>query len=236
LNVVESILPVNTFTSRAKDYIISQSTPEGGSLSLLDIIRPEFSPSLLCLLCTLPGFLGNRTKRYNGAEEYESGESVAAEMTMGCLAVFVHLGAYAVLAYSLFPRYFQFAQVFQQRPGLMIAGMAVAVAGIGLACWARVVLAGNWVGGPYLRSEHQLVTAGPYRRIRHPIYSGFAVFHIGVLVATGNVLPLVSDGIFRAMLLRQALAEERLLIGRFGETYLEYRRRTGRFLPKLRKG
>jgi protein-S-isoprenylcysteine O-methyltransferase Ste14 len=169
---------------------------------LFAFIRPEFTPSLLFLLALLPAHVGKLREKYNGKVGKGTGESEVTTVVLGCITLFVvYVGAPATLAYSLFPRYFRFGQLFQQRPEMIVIGTVLAFAGIALTCWARLVLAGNWVGGPFLRDEHKLVTTGPYRWVRHPMYSGFAVFHIGVLVATGSIVPLIGDGLFRAILL-----------------------------------
>ena len=53
-----------------------------------------------------------------------------------------------------------------------LLGDAMALAGLAVMLWARVTLGRNWSGGVVLKEDHQLVTGGPYRFVRHPIYSG----------------------------------------------------------------
>ena len=52
------------------------------------------------------------------------------------------------------------------------AGMILSVAGLGFAIWARVVIGRNWSGTITLKEDHQLIERGPYRLVRHPIYTG----------------------------------------------------------------
>ena len=84
------------------------------------------------------------------------------------------------------------------------------------------------------RSDATLVTTGPYRYIRHPLYSFATLCLLGIGMAIDNgafiVLPL---GAFTLMVIRVP-REEALLVEKFGDAYREYRSRTGRFLPRLR--
>ena len=67
------------------------------------------------------------------------------------------------------------------------AGLALCLAGFLFAIWARAYLGGNWGIPMSLRREHELVTRGPYARVRHPIYSGLLLAGLGtVLARTGD--------------------------------------------------
>ena len=202
---------------------------------LFALIVPRFTPALLFLLIIAPGLLGKLRPAHNGKPGDDPGESDGIALLWGCLIMVISIGVTGSVLYALFPQYFQFGQIMPQRPAAVAVGAAIAVAGMALTCWARYVIGANWVGGPFLRERHELVTRGPYHLVRHPMYVGFAVFHIGILMATGNIVPIIGDGIFRLLLLRQSLSEERLLAERFGDDYTAYIRSTGRFLPRLRR-
>jgi len=115
-------------------------------------------------------------------------------------------------------------------------GIVVWLAGGGLAILAQRRL------GRFTRPEievvadHQLITSGPYRWIRHPLYTALLMMSVGVALFLLNgllgVLFLVACGVAW----RRAVAEEDLLAseGGFGATYRTYMERTGRFLPRLR--
>jgi protein-S-isoprenylcysteine O-methyltransferase Ste14 len=59
---------------------------------------------------------------------------------------------------------------------------AIALAGLAIMLWARVTLGGNWSGAVVLKEQHELVTSGPYRFVRHPIYSGLFLLLLGSAV------------------------------------------------------
>jgi protein-S-isoprenylcysteine O-methyltransferase Ste14 len=109
----------------------------------------------------------------------------------------------------------------------------MAAVGIGLAIWARVVLAGNWSGTVTLKEGHELIRRGPYARIRHPIYTGFALALAGTALAIGQwrgVLALAAVLVAHTM---KAFKEEAWLRREFGEAFEAHCRRTGMFLPRL---
>src|SRR5262245_37101894 len=62
----------------------------------------------------------------------------------------------------------------------------IALCGLLVMLWARVVLGGNWSAGVVLKEGHELVTRGPYRFVRHPIYSGLLLLALGWAVWRGR--------------------------------------------------
>jgi protein-S-isoprenylcysteine O-methyltransferase Ste14 len=101
--------------------------------------------------------------------------------------------------------------------------------------WSFRSLGTNYRGGVGLYEEHELVTSGPYQRIRHPIYLSFIAIMVLVTLVSANWL-LGASGL--ALVLSIAAArigiEERELGDRFGEDWKAYRDRTGMFVPKAR--
>ncbi|HMD82197.1 MAG TPA: isoprenylcysteine carboxylmethyltransferase family protein [Anaerolineales bacterium] len=83
------------------------------------------------------------------------------------------------------------------------------------------------------RKEHQLVTSGPYRWVRHPLYTvGSSMFIAFGMMADNWFIALLGTLAFVAMAIRTP-KEEANLIEKFGDEYREYMKRTGRFLPKF---
>jgi protein-S-isoprenylcysteine O-methyltransferase Ste14 len=71
---------------------------------------------------------------------------------------------------------------------LGVVGLALLLAGLGLAVWARIYLGRNWGMPMTQRAEPELITAGPYAHVRHPIYSGLLLAMIRTSLATNHVL------------------------------------------------
>jgi len=85
------------------------------------------------------------------------------------------------------------------------------------------------------RKEHQLVTSGPYRWIRHPLYTvGSSLFIAFGMMSDNWFIALLGVLAFIGMAIRTP-KEEANLIEKFGDEYRDYMKRTGRFFPKLYK-
>jgi protein-S-isoprenylcysteine O-methyltransferase Ste14 len=110
------------------------------------------------------------------------------------------------------------------------AGVLLCAAGIAFAIWARSHLGRNWSPTPSLKAEHELITTGPYRLVRHPIYTGMLFALLGnTLVFGARSLILVVA--FVAIVARRVRLEERLMMQQFPEQYPEYRERTKAVIP-----
>jgi protein-S-isoprenylcysteine O-methyltransferase Ste14 len=117
-----------------------------------------------------------------------------------------------------------------REPWLAGLGLAVFVLGLGLAVWARVYLGRNW-GMPMTRKDDpELVTTGPYRLIRHPIYTGIITAMIGTTLAVGGYWP-VAAVVLAGYFVYSAVQEERYLAERFGDSFAAYRRSSKMLIP-----
>jgi protein-S-isoprenylcysteine O-methyltransferase Ste14 len=113
---------------------------------------------------------------------------------------------------------------------LQIVGLVVFLAGLTLAVWARFYLGRNW-GMPMDRKEEpELVTSGPYRFIRHPIYSGLLLGVLGTTLTT-NLYVLIALAVLGAYFVYSARVEERLMTASFPSAYPEYRAKTKMLIP-----
>jgi protein-S-isoprenylcysteine O-methyltransferase Ste14 len=113
------------------------------------------------------------------------------------------------------------------------AGIVVCLLGLALAIWSRTTLGRNWSSAVMLKQEHELVERGPYRFVRHPIYSAIFLMSIGSAVALGRIscwlgIPLLFVGFW--MKLRQ---EELLLTRHFPVAYPDYMRRVKALVPRV---
>ncbi|HXD48309.1 MAG TPA: isoprenylcysteine carboxylmethyltransferase family protein [Gemmatimonadaceae bacterium] len=105
------------------------------------------------------------------------------------------------------------------------------IAALAFTLWARVVLAGNWSARLELKQGHELVTRGPYRYARHPIYTGMLVMIAATAVYTGSVAWLiVLVGAF-CFVLAESRLEEGLMMRVFPNEYPAYRARVKRLVP-----
>jgi protein-S-isoprenylcysteine O-methyltransferase Ste14 len=112
-------------------------------------------------------------------------------------------------------------------------GVAGGITSALLLAWMFRSLGMNITDSVSTRRNHNLVTEGPYRWVRHPLYTfgGLLFLSISMIMSTWLV-PLLGIPTY-VLLINRTSIEEKQLQDRFGEEYLEYSQRTGRFLPRL---
>ena len=128
--------------------------------------------------------------------------------------------------------------VLQQRflpdsPLLPAAGLAIQACSFALAVWARRILGRNWSGRIEIKKDHQLVRSGPYRLLRHPIYSAVFGMAIGTALTIGRLHVLPAIAVIAVAYWRKIRMEEAKLRESFGAEYDDYRRTTWRLIPGL---
>ena len=111
--------------------------------------------------------------------------------------------------------------------------VVITAAGVAIAFWARFHLGSNWSGVVTLKEGHELIRTGPYRTIRHPIYTGILIAFLGNAVLIGQVRGLIGLAIIWASFYIKARREESFLAQEFGPNFNEHTQHTGMFLPKL---
>ena len=115
-------------------------------------------------------------------------------------------------------------------PWLQGIGLAVFLLGLALAIWARLYLGRNWGMPMSQKVDPELVTTGPYRRVRHPIYSGIILAMIGTTIAV-SLYWLAAVVFIGAYFLYSAIVEERLMARLFPDSYPDYKRSTKMLIP-----
>ncbi len=113
-------------------------------------------------------------------------------------------------------------------------GIALSAVTILLLLWIHRALDRNFSTVARLHDHQTLITAGPYRWIRHPMYPTLWLFSLAAFLISANwFIGLPPLGIVTFIMLTRPPKEEEQLIEKFGDAYREYMKRTGRFLPKL---
>jgi protein-S-isoprenylcysteine O-methyltransferase Ste14 len=148
------------------------------------------------------------------------------------LVVFANFGAVGLFYLALFV--FAGSTHTPWALALGVAGCVIAVTGSVIVRRSRVALGPAWSLLPKAGEQTGVVTSGPYRLIRHPIYLGLSVLAVGQAVAfsSGPALLLVLACVIPSFVWR-AREEERLLIRIFGELYVSYRKKTKMIVPHV---
>jgi protein-S-isoprenylcysteine O-methyltransferase Ste14 len=144
-------------------------------------------------------------------------------------AVFILLALTGLADPSSVPLSFKFGLW----PSVQWIGSALAVTGYSISVWsvvARGVYATSWE----MKPSHRLVTWGPYRYVRHPSYLAYFLMFISMPLIWPNLLALLPiAGIPGYYVV--TIREEELLTRHFGNEYIEYQKRTGRFIPRFQR-
>ncbi len=135
-----------------------------------------------------------------------------------------------IIAVFLLLRAFKLNGLTVEDAALEGVGAVLFLAGIGFAVWARVYLGRNW-GMPMTRKdEPELVTTGPYRYVRHPIYAGILLALLGTAFAS-DLYFLIAVGVLAVYFVYSAKVEEGLMTSAFPTTYPDYRAKTKMLIP-----
>jgi protein-S-isoprenylcysteine O-methyltransferase Ste14 len=120
---------------------------------------------------------------------------------------------------------------FPVTTAIAMAGVAITLAGVTFAIWARVMLGRNWSGVITVKEGHTLVRSGPYRFVRHPIYTGMLTAVAGTALTHGSMrgvvaLPFVALGFWL-----KTRTEEGFMVQEFGEDYRRYMHEVRALVP-----
>jgi protein-S-isoprenylcysteine O-methyltransferase Ste14 len=185
---------------------------------------------LMVLLAILPVGIYHRVK------SQATGESLDRRQEGGfILATLRPLGAVfwlGLIAWMINPRWLDWSSV-PAPLWLRWGGVPILLAGSALLVWTFRSLGKNLTDTVVTRKQHTLVSHGPYRWIRHPLYSSAALLVVALSLIAANWFFFVTGVLLLGVLVARTRTEEANLVARFGDSYRQYMDRTGRFLPKL---
>ncbi len=153
-------------------------------------------------------------------------------LTIGILSLLNLVGAVAGLVHIFAPQRARWATLPTPTWSRWM-GMGLGIVTLPLFAWTHHALGKNWSADLVIKEEHTLVTGGPYRWVRHPMYTSFFGSSLAFFLLSANwVIGLV--GLATIALARARVdKEEALMIEEFGDEYQFYMQRTGRFLPRI---
>src|SRR3954463_2132326 len=141
----------------------------------------------------------------------------------------------ALLLFSpIFRRGFLSERFIGFSPAAQWTGVALTALGILFTIWARVHIGRNWSARVVIKEQHELIRTGPYRFVRHPIYTGLLIAVAGTALVSGEWRGVFALAFAIFGFAWKAKREEAILSGEFGEAYARYRGETGMLLPRLR--
>jgi protein-S-isoprenylcysteine O-methyltransferase Ste14 len=162
-----------------------------------------------------------RTKRTIQSQSSASQLLYTAILIAGVYLIFANQSGIPWLDHQLYPVTVPIALV----------GLLAVLMGVAFSVWARLMLGGNWSNRVTVKENHTLVRTGPYRIVRHPIYSGILLGMLGSALQRGGIRCFVGVLICGFSFWLKTRAEERFMVQSFGEQYLQYRHRVKALAP-----
>lgn len=114
-----------------------------------------------------------------------------------------------------------------------LTGLIIEAGGLALAILARRFLGRNWSGEISIKVDHELIRSGPYRKLRHPIYTGLLAMYLGTAIVSGTWLAPLGFLVAIAAYARKIRLEEVNLRKAFGADYEAYCRASWALVPGL---
>jgi protein-S-isoprenylcysteine O-methyltransferase Ste14 len=110
-------------------------------------------------------------------------------------------------------------------------GFLVEVLGLCIAIWARITLGRNWSASVTFKEKHELITKGPYKWVRHPIYTGMITMFLGAAIYLGVLAGLLAIFFVFLSFSIKLRDEEALMTKHFPKEYTKYRKTTKALIP-----
>ena len=186
-------------------------------------------PALIVLFVIHRGYYVGRHSKPE-SETIKRREEGMASTLAGLLSL---IGFVAIIAHVADPAWMSWADL-PFPAWLRWTGVAITLLGFVLLQWSQNTLGKNWSDRPRLLKEQSLVTSGPYRYIRHPIYTAFLLILGSTFFISANwMIGLTWISMAVLEIASRIAYEESLMIESFGDQYREYMKRTGRLFPKV---
>ena len=168
----------------------------------------------------------------------QSGRKIDYSKEGGAVFLALRLGGLSIwlycLLYVVYPRVLTWS--FIELPSVVRwAGVGLVLLLIPFIVSAQRALGRNVSPTVMTHADHELVTVGPYRWIRNPLYTAGAMLFTGLGLISASTFLLVGGLVSLVLVAIRLPSEEAELEKRFGQAYRDYVRRTGRFLPRLRR-
>jgi protein-S-isoprenylcysteine O-methyltransferase Ste14 len=187
--------------------------------------------ALLVTAAAISGYHRHKAEQAGEDEISLQGEGLTTAVALRSSGLVLML---SVVAYLVNPRWMRWSSLDLPAP-LRWSGAGLGAVSLALTLWIFRTIGKNITSTVETREEHELVTGGPYRWVRHPLYTVGTSFFVSLgIVAANWFMGLASLSVLVMLLIRLPKEEEKL-IERFGDEYRAYIERTGRLLPRIKR-
>lgn len=178
---------------------------------------------LFWVLIVIRMYYHRQSIKYGGKRDYKEKRLIRVILAVPFV--------YFLIKYMISPESLAFAD-FDVSPWLQWLGLGLGILTIPLTVWIHVHLGINFSSVLHVHEKHTLANTGPYKWVRHPMYTVLFMHFLAILLLTKNLLmggvPLLILVLVVAGRLKN---EEKLMLETFGDEYRQYMSRTWRFVP-----
>lgn len=165
-------------------------------------------------------------------EKLKTAKEEVGEGFLVITAIITVLGAAGLVLYLSSPPWWTATHV-PLGEWIQWLGIITALVPIFFLIWVHQHLDKQWSLALEIREDHKLITSGPYRYVRHPMYLGIFVYTFGLMMISLDLLVMLFFAFSILVNYLRIPREEQMLIDEFGDEYLDYMKRSGRLLPRF---
>jgi protein-S-isoprenylcysteine O-methyltransferase Ste14 len=181
-------------------------------------------------------YYGRKTKTHESLvgikEKLSTAEKEVGREFMFLTALIAVIGGAGLILYLLAPPWWTWTRL-PLGQWTQWLGIIVAIPPIFYLVWVHRHLDRQWSIALELQGDHKLITSGPYKRIRHPMYLGIFIYTIGLILISSDFLVFIFFAFSIWANYRRIPQEEQMMIDQFGDEYREYMKHSGKLLPPL---
>jgi protein-S-isoprenylcysteine O-methyltransferase Ste14 len=122
-------------------------------------------------------------------------------------------------------------RIIPHTDAVLVVSSILCICGVTFCFWARAVLGRNWSGSVTVKENHELIVRGPYRLVRHPIYTGLLTMVMATAIQQGHIGGILGLILIFVSLWIKSSHEEEVMRKQFPEQYPAYRQRVKRIIP-----
>ncbi len=189
--------------------------------------------AIFILVISIRGYYARKVKQF-GEKLSPSKESIEreGELSVVLRIILFYFGIAVAILYAIYPHWMTWFKI-PFPASLRWIGVGLGIASLPLLVWVQHVLGRHWSSNLEVREQHTLVTSGPYRLVRHPMYTVFFALMISFSLVSANWLIMLPSMVAIIVIFVRIGNEEIMMIKQFGNEYRIYMKQTGQLLPRL---
>lgn len=153
------------------------------------------------------------------------------KLVLTILLIILVLTFFAILTWLIQPDWIKWSALPLPQ-WIRWSGVILALASTPLLIWVHHTLGASYSAKLEIKSQHKLITTGPYRWVRHPMYSAIFLWTVGLSLIIANCMTFLAPVAFALFVILRMPDEEQMMVEAYGDLYREHMKQTGRLLPR----